>query len=163
MLGRQACNLFKERPLHLSFRTSRLQDPLQKRCSWIMQKIHRKPATLDGSETPGHLFKSTFSYRTSSVTSSDSSGFQPEHLLIKYLPVTDSCVYLWILRSCSDRPFYRALLGNWLSHVQVAGFQPSYTVKKGISQGYFILYKNKKWLFEGVHLFKIPENCLLIS
>ena len=34
-----------------------------------------------------------------------------------------------ILRNFSDHPFYRALLGNCLFHVQVAEFQPPDTVK----------------------------------
>ena len=43
---------------------------------------------------------------------------------------TTSCVYLWILRSFWDYLFHIAPLRNYLFHVQVAGFQPSNTVKK---------------------------------
>ena len=48
----------------------------------------------------------------------------------KYLRMSASCVYLWILRSYSDHLFYRAPLGNCLFHLQVAQFQPIHTLKK---------------------------------
>ena len=60
-------------------------------------------------------------------------------------PMTASCVYLRILRSFSNHLFYRAHLGNYLFHVQVAEFPPD-TVK---------IY------FTGdFHLLKIDENYL---
>ena len=51
-----------------------------------------------------------------------------------------SCVCLWILRICSDRPFYRAPLGNWLFHVQVAGFQPPDAVKRYLTGDFQVFY-----------------------
>ena len=48
-----------------------------------------------------------------------------EHLLTEHLPMTASCVYLWILKHL----FYRALLRNCLFHVQVAEFKTADTVK----------------------------------
>ena len=51
-------------------------------------------------------------------------------LLREHLRMTASCVYLWILRSFSDHPFYRAPLGNCLFHLQVAEFKTPHTVKK---------------------------------
>ena len=66
-----------------------------------------------------------------------------------------------ILRNFSDHPFYRALLGNCLFHVQVAEFQPPNTIKS-ISQVLF-KYFTRDVLFGGVHLLKIHENYLWIS
>ena len=106
-----------------------------------------------GSETPVGLFKNTYIiYRTSPVAAPDSFRFPacnfikkmaPAKMFIcefckvfrnifrqKHLWMTASCVYLWILRCFSDHLFYKALLGNYLSHLQVTKVQPSHTVKK---------------------------------
>ena len=58
----------------------------------------------------------------------------------KHLRMTASCVYLWILRSCSDHVFYRVPLGNFLFQVQVAAFQPPDTGKKYFTSGFQTFY-----------------------
>ena len=55
--------------------------------------------------------------------------------------MTASCVYLWILRGFSECFFYKAPLGNWLFHVQIAEIQPLNTVKiylTGVFQAFFL-------------------------
>ena len=44
--------------------------------------------------------------------------------------MTDLCFYLQILKSFSEHHFYRTSPGNCLFQVQVAGFQPAYTIRK---------------------------------
>ena len=58
--------------------------------------------------------------------------------------MTASCVYLWILRSFSDRFFYRVSLGNCLFHVQVAGFQPLDAAKMYFTGAFEAFYTRKR-------------------
>ena len=70
-------------------------------------------------------------------------------LLTERLRITASCVYQWILRSFPEHFFYRA------------PFSTTRYSKKLFHRCFLsILYKNEKYPFEGVHLLKIPENCL---
>ena len=70
-------------------------------------------------------------------------------LLTERLRMTASCVYQWILRSFPEHLFYRA------------PFSTTRYSKKLFHRCFLsILYKNEKYPFEGVHLLKIPENCL---
>ena len=98
------------------------------------------------------------------------SGFQPATLLKKRLRqrcfsvnfaklLWTSFVYLWTLRSFSERLFYRAPMGI---HAQVAEFQPSNTIKNFFTSVFtgtrsshskaFIYLKFLKIIFEEVHL-----------
>ena len=67
-----------------------------------------------------------------------------KHLLTECLRVTASCDYLWILRSFSEQPFYRAPPGNCLFHVQVAEFQPPDPVKNYFNSCFSSKYFTKK-------------------
>ena len=56
--------------------------------------------------------------------------------MTEHLRMTASCVYLWILKRFSNHFFYRAHLGKYLFHVQVAEFQPPDTVKKSFTSAF---------------------------
>ena len=58
-------------------------------------------------------------------------------LLTEHLPMTASCVYLWILRRFSEHFFYRVPWGNRLFYVQVAEFQPPDTIKNYFTGAFY--------------------------
>ena len=57
--------------------------------------------------------------------------------------MTASCVYLRILKSFSEHPFYRAPLRKHLFHVQVAEFQPPDIVKNYFTSAFQVFYTRK--------------------
>ena len=60
--------------------------------------------------------------------------------MTRYLQMTASCFYLWILRSFSEHFFNRTPLGNWFFHVQVAEFQQPDTVKNYFTDAFQAFY-----------------------
>ena len=117
---------------------------------------------MAGSETPARLFKNTPAFTEHPQwLILTFLGFQSATLLKKRLrhrcfsvnfanflrtsfdrtPSDDaSCVYLRILRSCSDHLFHRVTQGNFLFQVQVAGFQPPDTGKKYFTSAFQAFY-----------------------
>ena len=71
--------------------------------------------------------------------------------------MTDSCVYLRILRSFSEHFFYGAPLGNCLFCVQVAEFPPPDTVKKYFTGAFKHLIQERE---VAIRKLKILENYL---
>ena len=66
----------------------------------------------------------------------------------------------WI---CSDRPFYRAPLGNWLFHVQVAGFQPPDAVKRYLTGDFQVFYTRTRSSYSKafIYLKSLRISCAL--
>ena len=155
---------------------------------WIIQKhlFCAEDIWTVCSETPVLLYKNTFFTEHLQWLLLTVSGFQPASLfkkglqqrrfsvnfakfLIKSFDRTAPndcflCLPL-ILRSFSDHLFYRAPLGNYSFHVQVAELQPP-DIIKSISQvlfKHFIQKRDVAILRRSWKFLKIPENYLWIS
>ena len=113
------------------------------------------------SETPVHLFKNTFFYRTSPTAASDSFRFPGCNFIKKetsakmlfcefckifkniYRQNTSGWLLLAFICQFWEvvHLFYRAPLGNCLFRVQVAGFQPPDPVKKCFTSAFQAFYR----------------------
>ena len=80
-------------------------------------------------------------------------------LLTEHLRMTASWVYVWILRSFSKHFFYRAPRGNCYFMYKLQNFAPSDLVKSYFTHDCRAFYRRSR-SSQGVHLLKIPENCL---
>ena len=148
--------------------------------SWEFCKLFESICFIEADyETPMHLFRSTSFCRTSQVAASDRLSFLVCKFIKKGIPAKmffcEFCkffknifwqsssawlllVYLWTLKSFSNDLFYRASLGNWLFHVQVAEFQPPPTVKKYFTSAFQALYTKTSSSYSKVFIYlKSPK------
>ena len=133
-------------------------------CELSMNTYFAEDPWTVGCETPVRFFKNAFFTERLQWLLLAVSGFQHATLLKKRLeqrylsvnfgkflrtsfdrtpPNDSSLCFMWILRSFSVHPFYRAPLENCLFHVQVAEFQPPHTVKKYFASAFQAFYTRR--------------------